>query len=101
MSSKTAWHTAKSVSQKEFELSKADRIALAKKFRSSIRVGLAIVPFCEETNCWLLPEGPNQVNRHVRHYDIAFAFATKMNDILQHYPQLAVRLDQMKRREAA
>lgn len=98
MSNKTAWHTAKSVSRNEFELTKEERIALAKKYRSAIRVDLAIVPFCEETNRWLLPEGPNQVNRHVRHYDIAFEFAVRMNDILQHYPQLAVRLE---RKQAA
>lgn len=100
MSNKTAWHITKSVSRNEFELTKEERIALAKKYRSAIRVGLAIVPFCELTNSWLLPEGPKQKNRHVRHYDVAYEFATKMNDILQHYPQLAVRLERMERKAA-
>ncbi len=91
--SKSAWHINKSVKSTDFQLSKEERLALARKYRSAIRVGIAVVPFCDQHNCWPLPDGPNQQNRYVTHYDIAFEFAVRMNDILQHYPQLAVRLE--------
>jgi hypothetical protein len=95
---KAGWHQNKKPAPREFELSKEERRQLALRFRSPIKVGMAIIPFCEVEGAWLLPVGPNQKNRYVRHYDIAFEFAVRMNDILQHYPQLAVRLE---RREAA
>ncbi|WP_430454934.1 hypothetical protein [Rheinheimera sp.] len=92
-SSKASWHLNKKPEKTEFELSKEERRQLALRFRSPIKVGLAIIPFCEVEGAWLLPDGPSQKNRYVRHYDIAFAFAVRMNDILQHYPLLAVRLE--------
>ena len=98
MSTKNAWHITKPVKPTDFLLTKEERLALARKYRSEIRVGLAVVPFCDQCNAWLLPDGPNQKNRYVTHYDIAYEFATRMNDILSHYPQLAVRLE---RRQAA
>lgn len=97
-SSKSSWHLNKKPAQTEFELSKEERRQLALRSRSPIKVGIAIIPFNEEEGAWLLPEGPNQKNRYVRHYDTAFAFAVRMNDILQHYPHLAVRLE---RKQAA
>lgn len=97
-SSKASWHLNKKPAKTEFELSKEERRQLALRFRSPIKVGLAIIPFCEVEGAWLLPDGPDQKNRYVRHYDIAFEFAVRMNDILQHYPLLAVRLE---RKQAA
>lgn len=64
--------------------------------RGTIRYGLAIIPYDEHKDCWLLPAGPNQTNRFVKDPTVARDFAIRLNDILNHYPQLAVRLQEHK-----
>lgn len=101
MSKKSAWHQNKKPVMTEFGLTKSEMNAHVRKYRNLIKVGLAIIPFCETANAWMLPAGPRQQNRYVRDYETAFAYAVRINDILQHYPHLAMRLEHSTRRVAA
>lgn len=58
-----------------------------------IRHGLAVIGYDEHERCWLLPTGPNQKDRRVYDASLARMYAVRLNDILNHYPQLAARLD--------
>lgn len=94
MRTKSAWHQNKKPVKAEFGLTKSEMKAHASKYRNAIKVGLGVIPFCETANAWMLPAGPRQKSRYVHDYETAFAFAVRINDILQHYPQLAMRLEQ-------
>ena len=78
--------------------SKAELRELNNRLTSDIHVGIAIVPYDKVMRAWVLPDGPQQKNRYVTTYAEAYQYAQKINDILGHYPQLAIRL---ARKEAA
>lgn len=51
--------------------------------RKSIKYGLAVIPFDERGNFWLLPDGPNQKNRKLSSAQVATQFAIRLNNILK------------------
>ncbi|MDZ7868786.1 MAG: hypothetical protein U5L02_06210 [Rheinheimera sp.] len=86
---------------KKPNLNKSELAAEANKFKKSVTVGFAVIPFDDKTGGWLLPAGQNQVNRVLLFRDDAIQYATRMNDIMSRYPGLATRLNQYKQAEAA
>lgn len=47
-----------------------------------VRVGQAVVPYCQNLKCWILPDGKKQVNRRVYKREIALLFCHRINQLL-------------------
>lgn len=57
-----------------------------------IRWGAAVLPYSAKDGGWLLPVGPNQINRVVTGATDAMLFAQRINELIQLNPRQALRL---------
>lgn len=49
------------------------------KYGRGLRVGKAVIPWCEMLGCWILPDGPAQKNRMVNSAHKVLKFARHMH----------------------
>jgi hypothetical protein len=54
--------------------------------RAAIKYGQAHIPYCEMSNCWMLPAGPAQKQRKLKTYSEAMRFAKLLNGLLAGVP---------------
>lgn len=50
--------------------------------RSNIRVGAAVVPYCNKQRCWLLPSGNKQTDRRVYSRELAVQYGHRINQLI-------------------
>ena len=47
-----------------------------------VKVGAAVVPWCQKEKAWLLPSGKNQRDRRIYRRDIAVVFAHRLAQLI-------------------
>jgi hypothetical protein len=47
-----------------------------------VRVGQAVIPYCPNLKCWLLPSGKKQVDRKVYNREIALLFCHRISQLI-------------------
>ena len=47
-----------------------------------VKVGEAVVPYCPNLKCWLLPSGKKQVDRKVYNREIALLFCHRISQLI-------------------